>query len=67
MMSDINEKLWERLQKEFVLEHHRVSSCDNENQLLEVGDVIQFYHPNKPTGLWPIGIGSRCARRQRWG
>ena len=56
MLDAINEKLWDRLQKEFVLEQHRVSSNDNEN--IQIGDVVQFYHPDRPTGLWPLALVS---------
>ena len=31
MLDSVNEKLWDRLQKEFILEQHKVSKCTNDN------------------------------------
>ena len=56
MLDSVNEKLWERLQKEFVLEHHKLSRREDAGEDIEVSDVVQFYHPDKPTGMWPLAL-----------
>ena len=53
MLDNINERLWDRLQKEFVLEHHRVGASTNENEDVEVSRTTK-----QAIGFVAFGVGT---------